>query len=93
VLNPHDLFKPGMYAEVVLPTSGSANAFVVPRSAVVTTTERKYVIVADNHVAKWVNVSEGNQSNDSTEIFGNLHTGDEVVVNASYQVKEGDRVN
>ena len=93
VRNAGNLFKPGMYAEVVLPTSGSANAFVVPRSAVVTTTERKYVIVADHNTAKWVDVSEGNQGGDSTEIFGNLHNGDEVITNAGYQVKEGTPVH
>ena len=87
--NASDKFKPGMYAEVSLPTSGSANAFVVPKSAVVTTTEKRYVITLDNNIAKWVDISEGNQSGDSTEIFGNLHTGDEVIVNASYQVKDG----
>ena len=89
VLNPVDKFKPGMYAEVVLPTSGSTNAFVVPKSAIVTTTERKYVVVADNNIAKWVDISEGNQATDSTEIFGNLHNGDEVVTNAGYGIKEG----
>ncbi len=89
VPNPNDKFKSGMYAEVVLPTSGSTNAFVVPKSAIVTTTERKYVVIADNSTAKWIDISEGNQGNDSTEIFGNLHTGDEIVTNASYQVKEG----
>ena len=92
VKNTDNKFKPGMYAEVVLPTSGAANAFVVPRSAVVTTTERKYVILSDNGVAKWRDVSEGNQSNDSTEIFGNLNNGDMVLTNASYQVKEGTQI-
>jgi len=92
VLNPEDTFKPGMYAEVVLPTSGNANAYVVPKSAVVTTTEKKYIIAVNNNIAKWVDISEGNQSADSIEIFGNLHTGDEVIVNASYQVKDGQLV-
>ena len=90
VENTGNKFKPGMYAEVVLPTSGSANAFVIPKSAVVITTERKYIImVDDNNHAKWVDVSEGNQSADSTEIFGNLHNGVVVITNASYQVKDG----
>ena len=93
VLNPQDVFKPGMYAEVVLPASGNASAFVVPKSAVVTTTERKYVIVAVHNMAKWVDISEGNQGADSTEIFGNLHMGDEVVTNGSYQLKEGELIN
>lgn len=92
VPNADNKFRPGMYAEVVLPTSGSANAYVVPKSAVVTTTEKKYVIKVDNNIARWVDISEGNQSNDSTEIFGSLHTGDEVIVNASYQVKDGSAV-
>ncbi len=92
VNNAANTFKPGMYAEVVLPTSGAANAFVVPRSAVVTTTERKYVIVSDNDIAKWQDITEGNQANDSTEIFGNLHIGDQVVTNASYQIKEGAQI-
>jgi RND family efflux transporter MFP subunit len=92
VPNIKEVFKPGMYAEVVLPASGNANAFVVPKTAVVTTTERKYVIIAVNNIAKWIDVSEGNQANDSTEIFGNLHAGDEVVTNATYQLKEGEEV-
>ena len=92
VMNPADKFKPGMYAEVVLPTSGSTNAFVVPKSAVVTTTERKYVVVVDNNITKWVDISVGNQGTDSTEIFGNLQKGDAVVTNASYQLKEGVKV-
>ncbi len=92
VQNTEDKFKPGMYAEVVLPTSGSANAFVVSKSAVVTTTEKKYVIRVDNNTAQWTDISEGNQSADSTEIFGNLHDGDKVIVNASYQVKDGASV-
>jgi len=91
--NAANKFKPGMYAEVILPTSGNANAYVVPKSAVVTTTERKYVITVDeiNH-AKWVDVSEGNQGGDSTEIFGNLHNGAIVVTNANYQIKDGGEV-
>ena len=92
VQNTGDKFKPGMYAEVTLPTSGSANAYVVPKSAIVSTTERKYIITVTNNTAKWIDISEGNQGNDSTEIFGNLHTGDDVIVNGSYQVKEGEVV-
>jgi len=93
VLNPKNIFKPGMYAEVVLPVTGSSNAFVVPRSAVVTTTERKYVVQAnDAGQAQWIDVTEGNQSNDSTEIFGDLKASSNIVANASYQIKKGERV-
>ena len=83
-------FKAGMYAEVVLPVSGNTNAFSIPKTAIVTTTERKYVILNNNGVAHLVDVTEGNQQDDTIEIFGKLHTGDQVVANASYQVREGD---
>ncbi|HXS35484.1 MAG TPA: efflux RND transporter periplasmic adaptor subunit [Flavipsychrobacter sp.] len=92
VFNPKDVFKPGMYAEVTLPITGSANAFVVPKSAIVTTTERKYVVQIIDNQAKWVDVTEGNENGDSTEIFGNLHTSDQIVANANYQIKEGQTI-
>jgi len=90
VANPNNVFKPGMFAEVVLKPTGNVSAYVVPRAAVVTTTEKKYVVVVDNGTAKWIDISEGNQTNDSTEIFGNLHTGDKIITNASYQIKQGE---
>jgi membrane fusion protein, multidrug efflux system len=93
VANTDSRFKPGMYAEVILPTSGSANAYIVPRSAVVTTTERKYIIVADNNKARWVDISEGNQTNDSTEVFGRLSSGDKIVTNPTYHIKDGEVLN
>ena len=87
--NTKDDFKPGMYAEVSLPISGSTNAFVVPKTAIVTTTERKYIIVANNSIAKWVDITEGNQNTDSVEVFGNLQAGSEVITNGNYQVRDG----
>jgi multidrug efflux pump subunit AcrA (membrane-fusion protein) len=78
-----------MYAEVTLPAGGNSFAFEVPKKAVVTTTERKYVVAADNGKAKYIDVSEGNQSADSTEVFGKLKAGDSIVVNATYEIEEG----
>ncbi len=92
VSNAKNIFKPGMYAEAVLPVNGSANAFVVPKSAVVATTEKKYVILANNGISKWVDITEGNQENDSTEVFGALHDGDKIVQDASYQIKDGAKL-
>jgi len=92
VYNPDHLFKAGMYAEVVLPVNGDANAFIVPKSAVVTTTEHKYVIADENGQAKWIDVSEGNQSGDSTEVFGQLQDGNRLIANANYQIKEGQHI-
>lgn len=92
VQNANRLLKAGMYAEVLLPLKGSAQALLVPSSAVVTSTERKYVIVVKDNYTRWVDVEEGNHHNDSTEVFGQLHVNDQVVAVATDEIKEGIRI-
>jgi len=87
--NRNNVYKTGMYAEVILPVNGNANAWVVPKTAVVTTTERKYVILVKDHNAHWCDITEGNQGADSVEVFGELSMDDVIITNASYEVKDG----
>lgn len=76
VNNKDLLLAPGMYAEVQLESVGNANAFKVPKSAVLTTTEGKYVFTGTSEKdLKKVSVSTGNQSADSVEVFGALQDG------------------
>ncbi|HVI48546.1 MAG TPA: efflux RND transporter periplasmic adaptor subunit [Chitinophaga sp.] len=89
VQNNNQQLKAGMYAEISLPLNGTASALVVPSSAVVTSTEKKYVIAVRDHKTKWIDVQEGNHHNDSTEIFGALRPGDNVVLDATDEIKDG----
>ncbi|MBO9731060.1 MAG: efflux RND transporter periplasmic adaptor subunit [Chitinophaga sp.] len=89
VENAHHILKAGMYTEVLLPLSGSTQAMLVPSSAVVMSTEKKYVVAVKDHRTKWVDIQEGNHHNDSTEVFGQLHAGDQVIINATDEIKEG----
>lgn len=89
VNNKSGLLKPGMFAEVEIPIEGNRSALVVPKSAVVTSTEKKYVIAVNNHKTKWVDVQVGNVRNDSTEIFGSIPSHSKIIVNASDEIKEG----
>lgn len=75
--------SPGMYADVFLYSKGNVQALWVPRSAVVTSTERKYVLTIDNGKPKKVDVTTGNQAADKVEIYGNLAPGDKVIINAT----------
>jgi membrane fusion protein, multidrug efflux system len=84
--------KAGMYAELIIPASGSVNAFVVPKGAIVTGTERKYVIKIVDHTTKYIDVSQGNENGDSVEIFGDLNPGDQIVASANETIKQGVRV-
>ena len=74
--------SPGMYADVLLKTAGSTTAFAVPKTAVLTTTEGKYVFVSTGkYTYKKITITTGNQAADKIEVYGDLKEGDKVVSN------------
>ncbi len=89
VPNTKELLSPGMYADILLYSNGNLQALWVPRSAVVISTERKYVLCVENGKTKKIDVSTGNQTSDKVEIYGNIKAGDKVVINANDEMKEG----
>ena len=89
VYNHDGKLAPGMYAEVLFDSRGNTEGFTVPRSAVVTSTERKYVIAVQNGKATRVDVATGNESVDKVEISGDLQPGEKIVRKASDDVQEG----
>ncbi len=89
VMNKDGLLSAGMYADVVLYSKGNANAFSVPKSAVVVSTERKYVLAIRNGRMVQTDVSTGNESADRIEVYGALQAGDKVIVNANDEIGEG----
>jgi membrane fusion protein (multidrug efflux system) len=88
VPNANGILAPGMYADINLYSKGNADAMWVPKSAVVTSTERKYVLVSDNVKVKKTDVSTGNQTTDKVEIYGNIQPGVKVIINANDEIKE-----
>lgn len=89
VYNKDEALSPGMYADVLFDSRGNPHALAVPKSAVVTSTERKYVIVVRNGKAVREDVSTGNESNDKIEILGNIQPGESIIANANDEIKEG----
>ncbi|HEY6901443.1 MAG TPA: efflux RND transporter periplasmic adaptor subunit [Puia sp.] len=89
VYNKSGQLSPGMYADVLLDSKGNPNALAVPKSAVVTSTERKYVIVVRDGMTVRVDVSTGNESGSRVEVLGNIQPGEPVVANANDEIKEG----
>ena len=92
VYNPDGSLAPGMYADVLFDSEGDPGALSVPKSAIVTSTERKYVIVDRNNKAVKVDVITSNESADRAEVIGALKPGDEVIVNANDEIKESDNI-
>jgi multidrug efflux pump subunit AcrA (membrane-fusion protein) len=89
VNNGDGRLAPGMYADVLFSSRGNARAFTVPRAAVVTSTERKYVVVVRGGRTLRVDVSTGNESAGQVEITGDLNEGEEIVARANDEVPEG----
>lgn len=89
VPNKQSLLAPGMFADVVIDNKGNATAFAIPKTAVVTSTERKYVIAIRNGKTVKVDVTTGNETVSKIEVFGNLLVADEIIVDANDEIKEG----
>ncbi len=92
VFNKDETLLPHMFAEVDVPLPSRDSAVVVPKTAVVTSTERIFVIrVADNK-AEWVDVKKGISSGDMMEIYGNVKPGDQIVKKGTEEVRDGSPV-
>ena len=88
VLNMDELLSPGMYADVVMYAKGNVSGFRVPKSAVVTSTEQKYVLLIKSGRIVKVDVTSGNESGRTAEVFGNLTKGDSVITDANDEIRE-----
>ena len=89
VFNRDGSLAPGMYPAVAWPVRSSHPALFVPRTSVVTTTERTFVVRNHDGRAQWVDVKKGAADGDLIEVIGNLHPGDMVVRRATDEVREG----
>ncbi|MBZ5724338.1 MAG: efflux RND transporter periplasmic adaptor subunit [Acidobacteriia bacterium] len=93
VANARGQLAPGMYATVNWPVRRARPSLIVPASAVVTTTERTFVIRANNGAAEWVDVAKGASAGpDTLEVTGALMPGDRIVKRASDEIREGARL-
>jgi membrane fusion protein, multidrug efflux system len=92
VYNHDELLSPGMYADVTFDSKGNRNALSVPLSAVVISTESKYVIAVRGGKTVQVEVSTGNESKGRVEIVGAIKAGEQVIAPANDEIKEGIEV-
>ena len=88
VLNKDGVLAPGMFADVILYSKGNSDAMWVPKSAVVISTERKYVLVVKDEKIFKVDVSTGNGTANKIEVYGGLKEGDKVIAVANDEIKE-----
>ena len=89
VFNRDRALAPGMYPQVDWPIRRAKPALFVPKTAVVTTTERIFVIRDRAGKAEWVDVQKGISDGDLVEVLGALAPGDKVVRRGTDELHEG----
>jgi hypothetical protein len=89
VINRDSSLAPGLYPTVKWPVRRSRPVLFVPRTSVVTTTERTFVIRNQSGHAEWVDVKKGVAEGDLVEVIGNLKPGDMIVRRATDETKDG----
>jgi RND family efflux transporter MFP subunit len=87
--NSSGRLAPGMYPEVEWPSRSGRAALLVPPTAIVTTTERTFVIRVSDGRAEWVDVRKGSSAGDLVEVLGSLKEGDRVVRRGSDELRPG----
>ena len=92
VTNSNLRLAPGMFAEVQWPLSRAQTSLFVPRTAVVRTSERQFVVRVRNGIAEWVDVRRGELDGDVIEVFGDLREGDIVVRRGNDEIRPGTKI-
>lgn len=92
VTNRDAALAPGMFPDVSWPIVRSAAGLLVPATAVVTTTERTFVIRVTGGKAEWVTVKKGAAAGDQVEVQGALNVGDTVVRRGTDEIRPGSPV-
>jgi RND family efflux transporter MFP subunit len=89
VMNRDGALAPGMYPSVKWPVRSPQAELFVPKTSVVTTTERTFVIRDRSGQSEWVDVKKGVTDGDLVEVIGNLKPGDRVVRRATDEIRDG----
>jgi RND family efflux transporter MFP subunit len=94
VVNIDLKLSPGMVAEAIIAFSGNANAYVVPKTAVVNSAEGVFLIQDLNGKAVKLAIRKGRETDSLTEVFGdNLVIGSTLVKKASEEIHSGNALN
>jgi membrane fusion protein, multidrug efflux system len=82
-----------MYAEVVWQMKRPYNTLFVPATAVVSANDKTFVIRVKSGKVDTVPISRGQTMGKEVEVVGDLQPGDQVVFQASEDIKPGSTVH
>lgn len=87
--NGKHLLTAGTFVYAKIKLGRRTPSFVLPPSAIATTLERKFVIRVKDGKAEYVDVRQGMTTDAGVEVFGNLASGDTLLVKATDERKPG----
>ncbi len=61
-----------MVSNVIIPLSTKDSTFILPKSAIVSSQERVFVIKVVNNKSEWVDVKKGRENDGKVEVYGEL---------------------
>ena len=91
--NTNMLLKSGMYAEIDFTITRSVPSIYVPKSAVVSSTEKLFVLKIVDGITQKTDIQRGNELDDKVEIIGGIHEGDLILKNANDEIPAGKRIH
>lgn len=83
----------GMFPSVSWPVSRPQPSLFVPQSSVARTMESNFVVRIRKGRTEWVNVNTGVSQGSMTEVFGELHSGDQVALRGSEELQPNTQVS
>jgi RND family efflux transporter MFP subunit len=92
VANPGGRLRPGMTVQVSLDTKRTPNAVTIPTAALHSQGTARTAFVAKGGIAKLVSVKTGMEAPEWVQITEGIRAGDEVIVAAASELKDGARV-
>ena len=94
VLESHEFLKPGFTVKTRIISDKKENTLLVPFDALLTEKNgMKHIFVVKDGIAIKRDVQIGIESDFNIEIIANLEVGEEIVLNPSVNLKDGDKVS
>lgn len=84
--------KPNMTVVLRIVNYEKQNALILPMKAVHSSEEGNYVFIAQNNIAKRVEVKIGKQYQGRVEIVSGIRDGDQVVIEGTENIEDGDQL-
>lgn len=80
---------PGAVADVSIPLARRDSSFVIPKTALVNSSEGLFVIKLADNKAERIAVKKALEAKNKIEVFGDLAIGDQLLLKASDEIKDG----